>query len=135
MGVHAAGDDETMIHVAMRPTATVLKTITIGGRRVTFIDSLFPLDIKSLLQSVPGIRVSDHSITFVRCQGDLEGLPAALSSRPQRRSAPEEGQDEMSTAHVQKEFLSRLVECATSPRHACGMTPSHLRLPGNPCSG
>ncbi len=77
--------------LSMFSIAQELATITVSGRRVTYpirlsepyarmargtgsyftreqIDSLFPLDLKSLLVRLPGVRIAWSSIAFVRCQ-------------------------------------------------------------------
>jgi len=89
MRVVVAG--ETAVHVALRrPSAQTLGTVTIAGRRVTYparfadaylrasrahgtfwtremIDSLFPLDVHSLLMRVPGARENGRTVYFARC--------------------------------------------------------------------
>lgn len=84
-------DRATAVQVAMRPVATGLATITIAGHAVQYparlvgayarasgvrghffmreeIDSLFPLDVKSLLARIPSVHVSDNTVNFVRCR-------------------------------------------------------------------
>ena len=83
------------IRLAMRPSAQPMATMLVAGKRLDYparlaepyprlaratghyftreqIDSLFPLDLQSLLMRVPGVRVTDRrSLAFVRCR--LEG--------------------------------------------------------------
>ncbi len=84
------GGRETSIRMAMIPIAQRMATITVAGKRVTYpmrltepykraergtghymtreqIDSLFPLDIASLLIRVPGVRVKSNTVEFARC--------------------------------------------------------------------
>lgn len=80
------------IRLAMRPSAQPMATMLVAGKRVDYparlaepyarlsratghfftreqIDSLFPLDLQSLLMWVPGVRVKDsRSLEFVRCR-------------------------------------------------------------------
>lgn len=81
---------KTSLQIVMIPIAERMATITVSGRRMTYpvrltepyqrlergtghfvtreqIDSLFPLDVASLLQRVPGLRVRSGSIEFARC--------------------------------------------------------------------
>lgn len=123
MSVRVPRDAETSVIVAMRPTATVLKTVTINGRPVTYparyadaywraarsngrffdrelIEKLQPLDIRSLLQTVPGVHVTDRLITFQRCNGNL-GIPSSIIVNRPQRDAPPESDVSTNTAHVQ----------------------------------
>lgn len=91
--VYANGGRETTANVGMEQTSDVLATITIRGQRVTYparhaaayarasrgpgrfflreeIDSLNPLDVASLLQHIPGVKVNDRRIDFGRCYQD-----------------------------------------------------------------
>lgn len=45
------------------------------------IDSLHALDMKSLLQTIPGVRVNDRGMTFERCQANLSSarIPGSIS--------------------------------------------------------
>ncbi len=85
-----SGNLETSIRISMVPIAQRMATITVSGKKVTYpvrlsepyqrlqrgvghfitreqIDSLFPLDVASLLQRVPGVRVKANTIEFARC--------------------------------------------------------------------
>ena len=85
-----ADNHEVAVNVAMRPSVRALPTVTIDGRRVSYparfaeayarasrstgffftrerIDSLFPLDVTSLLHTLPGVHVNDRTVEFVRC--------------------------------------------------------------------
>ena len=85
-----ANRDEPL-NVELRASAQPLATVTIAGRPVTYparyaeaytraargaghywtreqIDSLFPLDVESMLMRVPGVHVN-NAIEFVRCRG------------------------------------------------------------------
>jgi Carboxypeptidase regulatory-like domain/TonB-dependent Receptor Plug Domain len=88
--VVAAGSKEAALRVVLTPYAQQLAAVMVSGRRVTYpvrlrdpylrmsrsagsfftreqIDSLFPLDVSSLLVRVPGIRVRSGAIEFARC--------------------------------------------------------------------
>lgn len=93
--VTAVEGREQTLRLAMRPSAQAMATIQVAGKAVTYparlaepysrvsratgtfftreqIDSLFPLDLQSLLMRVPGVHVKDSkSFEFVRCR--LEG--------------------------------------------------------------
>jgi len=88
------------VRLSMRAGAQALSAVTIAGQRMLFparysdayqrvakgkgvfftreqIDSLNPLDMKSLLQRAPTVHVNERGLTFERCQS---GLVSNLSS-------------------------------------------------------
>jgi hypothetical protein len=87
-------------NIALQRVATALTEVRIEGRQVKVpvrfedvyrraalgygkfftkedIDRLNPVDIKSLLSTIPAVLVSDRGITFQRCQGGLQGMSIA----------------------------------------------------------
>ena len=50
------------------------------GRFITRedIDRLNPLDVKSLLATIPTVQMNDRGVTFQRCQSGLSGMSASL---------------------------------------------------------
>ena len=91
MKVIATADRDVAVNVAMKATAQAMATMTIAGKRIDYpvrlteaytrvrrgagyfvtreqIDSLFPLDVTSLLIRVPGVRINSQRIEFARCR-------------------------------------------------------------------
>lgn len=89
--VEADSTDAAPVELFLDARAQRLATVTINGQRVTYpvrlmdaytraargtgsfftaeqIDSLFPLDVHSLLTRIPGVHVNGPTIEFVRCR-------------------------------------------------------------------
>jgi hypothetical protein len=88
--VEAEEDRETSVRFSLVAVGQQLATITVSGKLVTYpirlreaylrvsrttgkfftreqIDSLFPLDVSSLLMRVPGVRLTSDAVEFARC--------------------------------------------------------------------
>ena len=99
LGFESVGERVTVVdgqplqvRLAMRPSAQAMATMRVAGKRIDYparlagpyarlsratghfftreqIDSLFPLDLQTLLMQVPGVHVKDsRSLEFVRCR-------------------------------------------------------------------
>ena len=112
------GQHDRSVLLPMRANVQALGEVVIAGQRVMFparyaeayqrithesgdfftrekIDSLNPLDMKSLLRTIPGVQVNERGINFQRCQGDPfapggpAGPPTSLSgAQPSARTSP-----------------------------------------------
>jgi hypothetical protein len=92
--VNVKGQTDSRVQVPMYASAQALGEVVIAGRRVTYplryaeayarlthengdfltreqIDSLHPLDLTSLLQTLPGIRVKKGALNFGRCDDSM----------------------------------------------------------------
>ncbi len=94
MKVVVVADGEVAVNIAMKSSAQAMATMTISGKRIDYpvrlaeaytrvrrstgyfvtreqIDSVFPLDVNSLLMRMPGVRVTGNNrIEFARCRHD-----------------------------------------------------------------
>jgi outer membrane cobalamin receptor len=62
------------------------------------IDSLHALDMKSLLQTIPGVHINDRGMTFQRCEATLSSvkIPGSISG-----ASKEPETSSTSQAHIQ----------------------------------
>ena len=94
MKVVVVADGEVAVNIARKSSAQAMATMTISGKRIDYpvrlteaytrvrrstgyfvtreqIDSVFPLDVNSLLMRTPGVRVTGNNrIEFARCRHD-----------------------------------------------------------------
>ena len=118
------GGGEVTVSIAIRFSAQAMSEIVIRGARVRYparyaeaykraardngrfftrenIDSLRPLDVKGLLQSIPGVLVNDRGVTFQRCQAGLVGPLGTGSMTPARPDISGATGPSPNSAHVQ----------------------------------
>lgn len=119
--VAVAGPSDPVVQVSLTVAPQALAEMKISGQRVLVparysdaytrvaratgdfftrerIDSLHALDMKSLLQTIPGVAINDRGMTFQRCQANqlsvkIPGSISGASSRPETTS--------ISKAHIQ----------------------------------
>ncbi len=114
MDVRVSGQQDRTLDIAMGIAAQQLGSVVISGRTFEFplryaeayarmshetgdfftheqIDSTHAIDLKSILQRLPGVQANDRGINFQRCQGNpfvkVGGSAAPTSLNPQAQSA------------------------------------------------
>ena len=124
IGVEVAGQHDVTVQVPLRASPQALAEITINGQRVMFparyadayarvargsgdyftsetMEKMHALDMKSLLQTLPGVLVNDRGITFMRCEGNPFAVPPKGSSAMLDGSGPPPRGGGPQAAHVQ----------------------------------
>lgn len=119
--VAVAGPTDPVVQVSLTVAPQALAEMKISGQRVLVparysdaysrvaratgdfftrerIDSLHALDMKSLLQTIPGVALNDRGVTFQRCQANLSSvkIPGSISGA---NKAPDTSTT--SQAHIQ----------------------------------
>ena len=119
--IEVAGPNDPVVQVPLAVAPQALAEVKISGQRVLVparyagayervaratgdfftrerIDSLHALDMKSLLQTIPGVSINDRGMTFQRCQANLSSvkIPSSISGAS---AAPETSAT--SRAHIQ----------------------------------
>ena len=102
--IEVAGPNDPVVQVSLTVAPQALTEVKISGQRVLVparyadaytrvaratgdfftrerIDSLHALDLKSLLQTIPGVSINDRGMTFQRCQANLSSvrIPGSIS--------------------------------------------------------
>jgi hypothetical protein len=102
--IEVAGPNAPIVQVALTVAPQALSEVKISGQRVLVptryadaygrvakatgdfftrerIDSLHALDMKSLLQNIPGVSINDRGMTFQRCQANQlsVNIPSSIS--------------------------------------------------------
>jgi hypothetical protein len=119
--IEIAGPNDSAVQVALTVAPQALSEVKISGQRVLVparyadaygrvaratgdfftrerIDSLHALDMQSLLQTIPGVRINDRGMTFQRCQSNLSSvrIPGSISG-----AKPAQDTSTSSKAHIQ----------------------------------
>jgi hypothetical protein len=120
--IEAGGPNAPAVQVALTVAPQALTEVKISGERVLVparyadaygrvaratgdfftrerLDSLHALDMKSLLQTIPGVSINDRGMTFQRCQSNLSSgrIPGSISGAS---TAPETSSTSQAHIHV-----------------------------------